>query len=49
MCRRNHLYGCAMITFGLGILVGLNLEAGVFCCLVAIGLIAAGFGCLKKK
>ncbi len=49
MCRRNHLCGCAMVAFGLGILVGLNLESGFFCCVVAVGIMVAGLGCLRKK
>lgn len=49
MCRRNHLLGCCVLAFGLGVLVGLSLESGFFCFCGAIGLIIFGMCLLRQK
>ena len=49
MCRQNHLWGCAVMTFGLGILIGMLLESGLLCCLLGVGLILLGLFFLKGK
>ena len=39
MCRRNQLWGCMLLSLGLGVLIGLWIDGGFFahCC---------GFGCI---
>ncbi|MBQ3541771.1 MAG: hypothetical protein IJA45_01435 [Oscillospiraceae bacterium] len=49
MCRRNQLCGSALITFGLGLLVGNCLESGFFCFLMGLGIIFLGLWCIGKK
>lgn len=49
MCRRNHLCGCALVTFGLGLLIGTWLESGFVCFFIGLGIISLGFWCMKKK
>ena len=49
MCRKNQLCGCALITFGLGLLIGTWLESGFFSFLIGIGIMALGFWCAGKK
>jgi len=49
MCRRNELCGCSLITFGLGLLVGICLESGFISSLVGLGFIGFGFWCARKK
>lgn len=43
MCRRNQLLGWILLAFGLGLLIGLCLEARFFFALIGIGLTIAGF------
>lgn len=43
MCRRNHLMGWMLITFGLGLLIGFCSEGGFFSCCLAVGAVIAGF------
>lgn len=49
MCRKNQLCGCALVTFGLGVLIGSCLEAGIFCFFGAVSVICLGCWCMKKK
>lgn len=49
MCRRNQLLGVAAIAFGLGLLVGSQMESGFLCGCVAIGLIALGVLWQRKR
>jgi len=49
MCRKNQLCGCALIAFGLGLLVGTCLEATFFCTTLGLGIMALGFWCNGKK
>ncbi len=49
MCRRNHMWGFGAIGFGLGLLTGCSMESGFWCCILGIGAICLGFGCLQKK
>ena len=42
MCRKNHLRGCCLICFGLGLILGHCLESRLLCwcgglCLMALG------------
>ena len=49
MCRKNQLSGFVLMTFGLGMLVGMCLESGFFCFLVSIIIIGLGVWCAWKK
>lgn len=49
MCRKNQLCGSALVTFGLGLLVGMCLESGFFCFFVGLGIIGLGIWCMKKR
>lgn len=49
MCRKNQLCGCALMAFGLGMMVGLCLESGFFCFLIALIIIGLGAWCTGKK
>ena len=49
MCRKNQLWGCMLMAFGLGVLVGLWLEGGFFChCFGFAGIIAGACMCRKR-
>ena len=37
MCRRNQMWGCCLIAFGLGLLIGLCLESSFICGCIGIG------------
>lgn len=49
MCRKNQLCGCALIAFGLGLLIGSCLESGFFCFFIGVGIMALGFWCSGRK
>jgi len=49
MCRRNHLWGCALIAFGLGLLIGTWLDGGFLTNCFGFALIVVGFGMMKKN
>ena len=49
MCRKNLLCGCALIAFGLGLLIGTWLESGFFCFFLSMTMIALGFWCSGRK
>lgn len=49
MCRHNQLWGCILIAFGFGILVGLWLESGFMVHCMGFGLMFFGCGVAKKK
>ena len=49
MCRYNQLWGCVMMAFGLGILIGTWLEGGFLCHCFGFGVIVVGVGVMKKK
>lgn len=49
MCRQNQLWGCALIAFGLGVLVGLWLEGGFFSHCFGFGVIFFGFSMLHRR
>ncbi len=42
MCRRNQLWGCMLLAFGVGLLIGLWIECGFLAhcfgfCMIAVG------------
>lgn len=49
MCRQHVLYGWILIAFGLGILVGMRLESGIFGNLLGIASILGGLSVMHKK
>lgn len=49
MCRKNQLCGCALITFGLGLLIGSWLGAGFMCFCIGVGIMVLGCWCSRKK
>ncbi len=49
MCRKNHLHGCCLLAFGLGLLVGYCLESWFLCCCGGVGLIVFGLCVMKQK
>ena len=48
MCRHNQLWGCILVAFGLGLLVGSWLERGFICSCLACGLAIFGLGIMRK-
>ena len=49
MCRHHQLWGCILLAFGFGILVGMWLEGGFFAHCFGFGLIAIGFSMGRKR
>ena len=48
MCRYKFLWGCCMLAFGLGVLLGLNLEGGFWCHCFGFGVMVAGILVTRK-
>ena len=48
MCRKNQLWGCVLMAFGLGILVGTWLDGGFLCHCFCVAVIAIGGSMCKK-
>ena len=49
MCRSNQVLGYCLLSFGLGILIGLGLEGGFLSWCLGIGMILAGICGIGKK
>ncbi len=49
MWRKNQVCGCALIAFGLGLLVGMCLESGVYSFFAGTMIIGLGFWCGGRK
>lgn len=49
MCRRNQLLAVGLLSFGLGLLVVVWIEAELLRWLLGIGLVTAGLALLKQK
>lgn len=49
MCRRNQLWGLAMLTFGLGLLLGCWVESGLGCICCGFGFLIGGVVLIQKK
>ena len=49
MCRRNQLLGVGLLSFGLGLLLVVWIEAEFLRWLFGIGLVTAGLALLQKK
>lgn len=49
MCRKNHLLGCSVAAFGLGMLIGNLIESGFVCICGGIALVVLGFVLRRQK
>ena len=49
MCRRNQLWGCVLLAFGIGVLVGSWMESGLFCHLFGLFALFLGIAVCRKK
>ena len=49
MCRQYVLYGWILISFGVGVLVGMRLESDFCANLVGIGAILGGLSVMQKR
>ena len=49
MCRKNHLHGCCILCFGLGLMVGHCLESWFLCFFGGLFLLFFGFSVLCRK
>lgn len=49
MCRQNQLWGCALLAFGAGVLIGIWIESGFLAHCFGIALIVLGIGVARKK
>ena len=49
MCRRNQLWGVALMAFGIGLLMASLFESTFFCGCVGAVAVAVGVGVLQKK
>ena len=49
MCRRNIFWGWVLMSFGLGLLLGMCLEKGFWCSCGAILIMCAGFFTMRRK
>ena len=49
MCRQNQLWGFALLSFGLGVIVGMLLESGFFSICFGCGLVILGFCVMHRK
>lgn len=48
MCRHNQLWGCALIAFGIGVLIGLWVEGGFLAHCLGFGVIVIGCSVMRK-
>lgn len=49
MCRKNHLWGWALVAFGLGTLVGRCFDSGFISFTVSVCVIAFGCHVMRQK
>jgi len=49
MCRHNQLWGCTLLAFGLGVLVGLWIESGFLAHCFGFAMIILGWCIARKK
>ena len=49
MCRRQHLTGCIMLGFGLGLLIGQCFDSGFLCLCGGIVFITFGLCGMRRK
>ena len=49
MCRQNQLLGCALMAFGVGVLVGSCITKGFFSFCFGFGLVVVGLCVLRRR
>ncbi len=49
MCRKNHMHGCCILAFALGLMVGHSIESWLLCTCGGIALLCLGFFVLKQR
>ena len=49
MCRQNQLWGCSLLAFGVGVLIGTWLQSGIICHLLGLCLVLLGLGLARRK
>ena len=49
MCRQNQLWGCALMAFGLGVIVGMLFEGGFLSSCLGVGMLTLGFYIMRRK
>ena len=49
MCRQNQLWGCVLMAFGLGVLVGAWITKGFFSFCFGFGLVVLGLCVLRRR
>ena len=49
MCRKNHMRGCCVLFFGLGMIVGHCLNSWFLCCCGGLALMILGLWIMKQK
>lgn len=49
MCRRNQVWGWLLAAFGLGLLIGTQIESGFLCVCLSFGAIIIGFAVSRKN
>ena len=49
MCRRQHLLGCILFGFGLGLLLGHCVESGFLCICGGTVFVIVGLGGMRRK
>ena len=49
MCRQNMLWGCILMSFGVGLLIGIWLEGGFLAHIFSFAIICVGCGVCKRK
>ena len=49
MCRQNQLWGCMLLAFGFGVLIGLWIQDGFLAYCFSLAMMLIGFGVMRKK
>lgn len=49
MCRQNQLWGCVLLAFGLGVLIGLWIESGFLAHCFGFAVIFVGCGVIRRR
>lgn len=49
MCRRQHLLGCVMLGFGIGLMIGHCLTSGFLCLCGGMVFVILGFGGMRRR
>lgn len=49
MCRQNQLWGCVLMAFGLGVIIGILLQGGFFSGCFGFAMLILGFCVARRK